>query len=289
MNNLIFWGSPNKGNHNKHTIFIDKGKIHYPNPNNNFAMESIPLTKVRDVKVNANLQAYLKTKRHNVNHKMFETQAWYMHPVIKKGKLEWEMVEGGYKAFLLNGSKSISPVLISNAVNSNTKNNNLKLLFASKNVILDINPETGIPKIENQINKEAPKPAPKPAAAQQPPPAAPAAAAQGAPPVTIVPMSEEAALLEASLSNEDFYASLAAEGHGQIADLASSIGILSQTGNTSNDLGETPFVEDSNLAMVIPDNVIDENQETCNTGGSTSSNTGGIKKNQDIPKYNSED
>lgn len=284
MNNLIFWGSPNKGNHNKHTIFVDKGKIHYPNPNNNFAMESIPLTKVRDVRVNGNLQAYLKTKRHNVNHKMFETQAWYMHPVIKKGKLEWEMVEGGYKAFLLNGSKSTSPVLVSNAVNSNTKNNNLKLLFASKNIILDINSETGLPKIENQITKEAPKEAPKTESKAAP---AAEAAATEAPPASTKPMTEEEALADLATSNEDFYADLYEEGHGRVEDL---IKFINQSGATSNN-SESPFDPpvETNQASIITDTVVEETKETCNTGGDTSTNKVGINKNQDIPKNNSED
>jgi hypothetical protein len=156
MNNLIYWGGKPKTEADKHTIYIDKGKIFYPNPNNNFAIEVISLLDIRNVGKNKNLQAYLKTKRFNVNTNMMKNTGLYFHPVLKNGKLDWVAFKGGYKDMLLNGNVKMDPVLITSAIDSNNSNyKGNKLLFASKNIILDVN-NNGIPSIMNDYKKQQP-------------------------------------------------------------------------------------------------------------------------------------
>jgi len=160
MNNLIYWGGKPKTEATKHTIYIDKGKIFYPNPNNNFALESISLSDIRNIGKNKNLQAYLKTKRFNVNTNMMKNTGLYFHPVLKNGKLDWVAFKGGYKDMLLNGNVKMDPVLITSAIDSNNSNyKGNKLLFASKNIILDINND-GIPSIMNDYKKQQPAKSP---------------------------------------------------------------------------------------------------------------------------------
>lgn len=159
MNNLIHWGGNPKSDATKHTIYINKGRIFYPNPNNNFALESISLTDINNPGLNQNLRVYLKTKRFNINANMMNNKKSYSHPILKNGGVEW-VDFAGYKDMLLNGNPfiGIDPILITNAIdnnNSNYKDN--KLLFASKNIIIDVN-SNGLPNLMTSYKKTEPNP-----------------------------------------------------------------------------------------------------------------------------------
>ena len=164
MNNIIFWGgSKNPGS--KNTIYLKSNKVYFSNPNQGWAITAIDLANLDNPKYNSDFMAFLDTKRHNISKNMFATNKFYKHPYINgKGELAWKTYQGGYKDFLLN---SKDPILITNAVNSNSNYNGNKMLFASKNVILDSS-NNGKPKILNKLQAEpvqTPKEAPKPAAA----------------------------------------------------------------------------------------------------------------------------
>ena len=164
MNNIIFWGgSKNPGS--KNTIYLKSNKVYFSNPNQGWAITAIDLANLDNPKYNLDFMAFLDTKRHNISKNMFATNKFYKHPYINgKGELAWKTYQGGYKDFLLN---SKDPILITNAVNSNSNYNGNKMLFASKNVILDSS-NNGKPKILNKLQAEpvqTPKVATKPAAA----------------------------------------------------------------------------------------------------------------------------
>tara|TARA_R110000868_G_scaffold255336_1_gene511954 strand:- start:7312 stop:14292 length:6981 start_codon:yes stop_codon:yes gene_type:complete len=180
MNNIIFWGgSKNPGS--KNTIYLKSNKVYFSNPNQGWAITAIDLANLDNPKYNLDFMAFLDTKRHNISKNMFATNKFYKHPYINgKGELAWKTYQGGYKDFLLN---SKDPILITNAVNSNSKYNGNKMLFASKNVILDSS-NNGKPKILNKLQAEpvqTPKEAPKPAAAPSAKPSSGPAAGKDAP------------------------------------------------------------------------------------------------------------
>jgi hypothetical protein len=152
MNNIIFWGgSTNPGS--KNTIYLKSNKVYFSNPNQGWAITAIDLDNIDNPKYNLDFMAFLDTKRHNISRNMFATDKMYKHPFINgKGELSWKTYAYGYKDYLLN---SRNPVLITNAVNSNSKYDGNKILFASKNVILDSS-NNGKPVILNSVS--VPKP-----------------------------------------------------------------------------------------------------------------------------------
>jgi hypothetical protein len=178
MNNIIFWGgSKNPGS--KNTIYLKSNKVYFSNPNQGWAITAIDLANLDNPKYNLDFMAFLDTKRHNISKNMFATNKFYKHPYINgKGELAWKTYTNGYKEFLLN---SKDPILITNAVSSNSKYNGNKMLFASKNVILDSS-NNGKPKILNKLQTQPePAPAPKPASAPGAKPSSGPAAGKDAP------------------------------------------------------------------------------------------------------------
>jgi len=148
MNNILFWGQ-GKDKTSKHTVYLQDNRIYFSNPNGNFVITSIGLDEIRNPELNQDFLKFLKNKRFNPNKNMMNTIGFYTHPKVVEGKLEWKVYPNGYKDFLFN---SENPVLITNAVNSNSKYNGNKILFASKNVILDSS-NNGKPTILNSISK----------------------------------------------------------------------------------------------------------------------------------------
>jgi len=178
MNNIIFWGgSKNPGS--KNTIYLKSNKVYFSNPNQGWAITAIDLANLDNPKYNLDFMAFLDTKRHNISKNMFATNKFYKHPYINgKGELAWKTYPNGYKEFLLN---SKDPILITNAVSSNSKYNGNKMLFASKNVILDSS-NNGKPKILNKLQTQPePEPAPKPASTPGAKPSSGPAAGKDAP------------------------------------------------------------------------------------------------------------
>ena len=264
MNNLIHWGGKPKSDATKHTIYIDKGRIYYPNPNNNFALESISLKEIRNTAKNKDLQAYLKTKRFNVNSNMMRNTSLYFHPTLKNGKLEWVAFKGGYKDMLLNGNSKMEPVLITSAVDSNNSNyKGNKLLFASKNITLELG-TNGLPTIMNDYKKQQPATSPiVPPIRDQ------------APPVTEAPPI---------FSEEDYYNDAVDAWASSDAEIAALTGVPVSTPQSTVPVTSEPGVQQDSLFPMSTQQTSDTNQTTqtkvleeevkkleeqCNTSGTT--------------------
>jgi len=155
---LIFWGGSKKAD-SKNVAYVQGNKVFFANPNNNWAITSLELKLVDDIKYNKDFLAYLNTKRININSKLLNSKAPYYHPYTKAdGSIGFSSFKN-YKDFLLNGGKSNKPVITTTAVSDNKKNNKSKLLFASKNIILN-NSDKGKPVIFNSLTAEPETPEP---------------------------------------------------------------------------------------------------------------------------------
>lgn len=186
--------------------------------------------------------AFLDTKRHNISKNMFATNKVYKHPYINgKGELAWKTYQGGYKDFLLN---SKNPILITNAVNSNSKYNGNKMLFASKNVILDSS-NNGKPKILNKLQAE---PVQTPKAATKP------AAAPGAKPV--------ATPVKAKVESINTDISIVSVTHDETINILS----IKVKNNQSNNLTDFSIDTDSGEIKIYRFNLTTQAYETLNLG-----------------------
>jgi hypothetical protein len=241
MNNIIFWGgSKNPGS--KNTIYLKSNKVYFSNPNQGWAITAIDLANLDNPKYNLDFMAFLDTKRHNISKNMFATNKVYKHPYINgKGELAWKTYQGGYKDFLLN---SKNPILITNAVNSNSKYNGNKMLFASKNVILDSS-NNGKPKILNKLQAE---PVQTPKAATKP------AAAPGAKPV--------ATPVKAKVESINTDISIVSVTHDETINILS----IKVKNNQSNNLTDFSIDTDSGEIKIYRFNLTTQAYETLNLG-----------------------
>ena len=173
MNNIIYWGVPKnatksgKGKLNKNNIYIQGGKVHFPNIDNNNIFTSVNIADLgRDSAERRRLIAFLATKRINVPTSMLQTAAGkggiYYKPYLNKAtnEISWEQIEGGYLSYLFNGGKASDPVLTTNAVSeplqtADSKTKSEDILFASKNVILKTD-ENGLIKTKNTFVADQP-------------------------------------------------------------------------------------------------------------------------------------
>jgi hypothetical protein len=173
MNNIIYWGVPKnatksgKGKLNKNNIYIQGGKVHFPNIDNNNIFTSVNIADLgRDTAERRRLIAFLATKRINVPTSMLQTAAGrggiYYKPYLNKAtnEISWEQIEGGYLSYLFNGGKASDPILTTNAISeplqtADSKTKSEDILFASKNVILKTD-ENGLIKTKNTFVADQP-------------------------------------------------------------------------------------------------------------------------------------
>ena len=173
MNNIIYWGVPKnatksgKGKLNKNNIYIQGGKVYFPNIDNNNIFTSVNIADLgRDTVERRKLIAFLATKRINVPTSMLQTAAGkggiYYKPYLNKAtnEISWEQIKGGYLSYLFNGGKASDPVLTTNAVSeplqtADSKTKSEDILFASKNVILKTD-ENGLIKTKNTFVADQP-------------------------------------------------------------------------------------------------------------------------------------
>ena len=173
MNNIIYWGVPKnatksgKGKLNKNSIYIQGGKVHFPDPNNNNIFTSVTIANLgKDSVERRNLIAFLATKRINIPTAMLQTAAGrggvYYKPYLNRttNEISWEQIKGGYLSYLFNGGKASDPILTTNAVSepletADSKTKSEDILFASKNVILKTDND-GLIKTKNTFIADQP-------------------------------------------------------------------------------------------------------------------------------------